>query len=147
MQWPENVLSQSLPNFETQARQKRYRLLTQAAVRTGIHNLFLGHHQDDQIETILMRLIRGKSGSLASFWGIADTAPIPTDADIETELVSSQDSEEEPMPHRIERSKSKGTLESYSRRLPQPFLINSLDGCISLAQRLDISLHRPLLNF
>jgi tRNA(Ile)-lysidine synthase len=147
MQWPENVLSQSLPNFETQARQKRYRLLAQAAMRTGIRNLFLGHHQDDQIETIFMRFIRGKSGSLASFWGIADTAPIPTNADIETELVSSQDSEEEPLPHSIERWKPQRAVESYGRRLPEPFSINSLDGCISLAQRLDISLHRPLLKF
>jgi tRNA(Ile)-lysidine synthase len=147
MQWPENVLSQSQPNFETLARQKRYRLLAQAAMRTEIRNLFLGHHQDDQIETILMRLIRGKSGSLASFWGIADTAPIPTDADIETELISSQDSEEEPLPHSIERWKPQRAIESYGRRLPEPLSINSLDGCISLAQRLDISLHRPLLKF
>lgn len=146
MQWPENVLSQSLPNFETQARQKRYRLLAQAAMRAGIHDLFLGHHQDDQIETVLMRLVRGKSGSLASFWGIADTAPIPTDTDIDTELFNSQDSEE-PLPHRVEKSKPQGALESYRRRLPEPLSINSLDGCISLAQRLDISLHRPLLRF
>jgi tRNA(Ile)-lysidine synthase len=147
MQWPENVLSHSLPNFETQARQKRYRLLAQAAMRAGIHNLFLGHHQDDQVETVLMRLVRGKSGSLASFWGIADTAPIPTDADLDTELFSSQDSEGEPLPHRIEISKLQEALESYRRRLPEPFRSNSLDGCISLAQRLDITLHRPLLRF
>jgi tRNA(Ile)-lysidine synthase len=146
MQWPKNVLSQSLPNFETQARQKRYRLLAQAAMRAEIHNLFLGHHEDDQIETIIMRLVRGKSGSFASFWGIADTAPIPIDANIDTELFSSHDLEE-PLPHRIEMLKPQEAVKSYRRHVPKPIPINSLDGCISLSQRPDISLHRPLLRF
>jgi tRNA(Ile)-lysidine synthase len=139
MQWPKNVLPASLLNFETQARLKRYRLLAQAATRSGIRNLFLGHHQDDQIETILMRLVRGKSGSIAGFRGIAADAPIPADPELDSDLFTFQNpASEGPLPDSIGRSKPK-----------PPYLnsINSLHGRITLAQRLDLSLHRPLLRF
>lgn len=148
MQWPENVLPGSLPNFETQARLKRYHLLAQAAVRSGIRNLFLGHHQDDQVETILMRLVRGKGGSIASFQGIASEAPIPAGPDIENELLNSQNpASEEQFPQTVQSAKTKGTLASQSSSLVYPKLINTLNGRISIAPRLDLRLHRPLLNF
>jgi tRNA(Ile)-lysidine synthase len=146
MQWPENVLPGSLPNFETQARLKRYRLLAQAAVRTGIYSLCLGHHQDDQIETILMRLVRGKSGSLAGFWGMAAEAPIPADAEIESELVHLWCStSEEHLASGIGRSKTQAPVGDHRLSLPYSITVNSLHGRISPAWRLDVSLHRPLL--
>ena len=148
MQWPEGVIPASLPNFETQARQKRYHLLAQAAKKLGIRHLFLGHHQDDQIETILMRLIRGKSGSFASFLGIAAEAPIPADAEIDSDLLKAQESVPvQHLPHGIERPRTWGLREDSNSSLPYSGSINSLDGRISLARRLDINLHRPLLRF
>jgi tRNA(Ile)-lysidine synthase len=148
MQWPENVLPGSLPNFETQARLKRYRLLALAATRSGIHNLFLGHHEDDQIETILMRLVRGKCGSMASFWGIAAEAPIPADPEIDSELINFQNqTSEEPLPHSIARSKLQRPTEHHDSGLEYSNSIKLLDGRISLAPRLGVNLHRPLLKF
>lgn len=41
------------------ARQARYELLTKACRKAGCLYLFLGHHLDDQIETLQMRLVSG----------------------------------------------------------------------------------------
>jgi tRNA(Ile)-lysidine synthase len=41
------------------ARKARYRLLIEACQRHAITDLLLAHHQDDQAETILMRLAKG----------------------------------------------------------------------------------------
>ena len=41
------------------ARQARYDLLSAACKRHGAKDLFLGHHREDQAETILMRLAKG----------------------------------------------------------------------------------------
>jgi tRNA(Ile)-lysidine synthase len=53
------------------ARTKRYELLEAAAAEIGVLHLLLGHHQDDQAETLLLNLARG-SGSK----GLAAMAPI-----------------------------------------------------------------------
>lgn len=41
------------------ARQARYRLLIEAAQKHGCTHLFLAHHQDDQVETVAMRMAEG----------------------------------------------------------------------------------------
>ncbi len=46
-------------NLQSAARQARYRLLAEYCAEQGILNLVLGHHQEDQAETFLMRLSRG----------------------------------------------------------------------------------------
>lgn len=46
-------------NIEAQAREKRYEALYEMCDAHGIANLLIGHHQDDQAETILMQLMRG----------------------------------------------------------------------------------------
>lgn len=45
--------------IEAAARRERYALLTQAAERRGIRYIALAHTQNDQVETILFRLLRG----------------------------------------------------------------------------------------
>jgi tRNA(Ile)-lysidine synthase TilS/MesJ len=47
--------------LETAARTARYRMMFDAMVRHRLHVLATGHHADDQIETVLMRLGAGSS--------------------------------------------------------------------------------------
>lgn len=46
-------------NLEEAARKKRYRHLEKVAKEFGFTKIALAHHQDDLVETILLRLIRG----------------------------------------------------------------------------------------
>lgn len=64
-----------LANFETLARQKRFQLLGQACRYHKITSLMLAHHQDDQVETIMIRLISGHRG--AGLSGIKIKSAIP----------------------------------------------------------------------
>ncbi|MCC5831140.1 MAG: tRNA lysidine(34) synthetase TilS [Phycisphaeraceae bacterium] len=53
-------------DVETQARAARYRALASMAAREQCRWIATGHHADDQLETILMRLVRGAGiGGLA----------------------------------------------------------------------------------
>jgi tRNA(Ile)-lysidine synthase len=45
--------------LQAEAREARYRLLTNACRRAGVLHLLLAHHAGDQAETMLMRLARG----------------------------------------------------------------------------------------
>ncbi|VAV87410.1 tRNA(Ile)-lysidine synthetase [hydrothermal vent metagenome] len=46
-------------NIQDQARRARYKLMGEWCRSHGVGQLFLGHHQDDQAETFLIRLFRG----------------------------------------------------------------------------------------
>ncbi|MCA9865528.1 MAG: tRNA lysidine(34) synthetase TilS [Anaerolineales bacterium] len=46
-------------SLEEAGRLARYEFLAQVANRVGAHHIAVGHHQDDQIETILMHFLRG----------------------------------------------------------------------------------------
>lgn len=46
-------------NLSARARALRYRLLEDHAAATGAHVIATGHHADDQLETLVMRLNRG----------------------------------------------------------------------------------------
>jgi tRNA(Ile)-lysidine synthase len=48
-----------LPNFESLARRYRFQTLGRACRDRGIDSLFLAHHEDDQAETVMMRMING----------------------------------------------------------------------------------------
>ncbi|KAK3684311.1 hypothetical protein B0T22DRAFT_501542 [Podospora appendiculata] len=48
-----------LPNMETMARQVRYRALGRFCRGESITSLLAAHHEDDQYETVLMRLLSG----------------------------------------------------------------------------------------
>ncbi|DAA79602.1 TPA_exp: PP-loop family protein [Trichophyton benhamiae CBS 112371] len=74
LQWPEGGLL-TKKGFETQARMLRYQILGKACVKDDIRALLLGHHQDDNVETALMRISKGhrKLGLV----GFDEIAPIP----------------------------------------------------------------------
>ncbi|KAH8684670.1 PP-loop family-domain-containing protein [Tricladium varicosporioides] len=57
--WPGSGTPIDMPNFESLARKYRYQTLGRACRDSGITSLLLAHHQDDQAETVLMRLING----------------------------------------------------------------------------------------
>ena len=48
-------------NFENEARIKRYEFYERILKKYNSHNLFLAHHGDDLIETVLMKIIRGSN--------------------------------------------------------------------------------------
>ena len=48
-------------NFENEARKKRYNFYEKILKKYNSHNLFLAHHGDDLIETIIMKIIRGSN--------------------------------------------------------------------------------------
>ncbi len=58
-------------NIQAAARAARYRLLTDWCARRGVLHLVLGHHRDDQAETLLLRLGRG-----SGLDGLAGMAPV-----------------------------------------------------------------------
>ncbi|MEZ6004372.1 MAG: tRNA lysidine(34) synthetase TilS [Planctomycetota bacterium] len=47
------------PNLEARARQARYAALAKEARAAGIATILTGHHEDDALETLLMRMMRG----------------------------------------------------------------------------------------
>ena len=55
-------------NFENEAREKRYQFYEEILKKYNSHCLFLAHHGDDLIETIMMKIIRGSN--LEGYTGI-----------------------------------------------------------------------------
>ena len=49
--------------IEETARTERYKVLEQAAAESGFARIALGHHADDQAETVLFRVVRGTGPS------------------------------------------------------------------------------------
>ena len=47
------------PNWEAKARKARYQALAAEARAAGIATILTGHHEDDALETLLMRMMRG----------------------------------------------------------------------------------------
>lgn len=61
-------------NLQAGARAARYRLLERAAAERGILHLLTAHHQEDQAETVLLRLARGSG--LHGLSGMAPRRPL-----------------------------------------------------------------------
>ncbi|KAM3082337.1 hypothetical protein ACMFMF_002002 [Clarireedia jacksonii] len=64
-----------LPNLESLARKYRFQELGRACRDHEIDTLLLGHHADDQVETVLMRLAKGHRGR--GLAGIKASSEIP----------------------------------------------------------------------
>ncbi|KAF7861998.1 hypothetical protein EAF04_007878 [Stromatinia cepivora] len=64
-----------LPNFESLARKYRFQAIGKYCQKSDISSLLLGHHSDDQAETVVMRLAKGALG--AGLLGIKPSSPIP----------------------------------------------------------------------
>ncbi len=58
-------------SLEEAAREARYRLMDRLAVELEVDRIALAHHADDQVETFLMRLVRG-----AGLEGLAAMKPV-----------------------------------------------------------------------
>ncbi|WP_277891186.1 tRNA lysidine(34) synthetase TilS [Enterococcus lactis] len=62
--------------IETAARNFRYQAFTRVMEEEQYDTLMTAHHGDDQIETVLMKIIRG--GQLSTFSGIKEVQPFAT---------------------------------------------------------------------
>ncbi|MGD0538945.1 MAG: tRNA lysidine(34) synthetase TilS [Verrucomicrobiota bacterium] len=67
-------------SLEMAARQLRHEFLARTARARGARVVALAHHADDQVETFLLRLLRGAGGE--GLAGMKPVAPSPADADL-----------------------------------------------------------------
>jgi tRNA(Ile)-lysidine synthase len=58
--WPEGVDLKHNPKFESDARSLRFQALGKACRDKGIRSLLLGHHADDQVESIFLRIMNAR---------------------------------------------------------------------------------------
>ena len=61
-------------NFENEARQKRYSFYEEILKKYNSKHLFLAHHGDDLIETVLMKIVRGSN--LEGYAGIKEISNV-----------------------------------------------------------------------
>ncbi len=62
-------------SMEEAARELRYDFLTQVAIDTGAGRVAVGHTRDDQVETVLMHILRGTGTS--GLRGLEPCSPVP----------------------------------------------------------------------
>lgn len=62
-------------NFQDWARRERYRIATEIALAEQAAFILTAHHQDDQLETLLMRLLRG--AGIRAWQGMSARGPVP----------------------------------------------------------------------
>ena len=67
-------------NLEANARRLRYESLKQIAKKNNCRYIATGHHADDQLETLLMNLIRGSGPS--GMAAMAESRPLSADIDL-----------------------------------------------------------------
>ncbi|TQS36628.1 hypothetical protein Golomagni_02913 [Golovinomyces magnicellulatus] len=130
-----------MSNFETLARKKRYRLLGQACFSHGINSLMLAHHEDDQVETIFMRLIAGHRGY--GLTGMKSRATIPECYGLYGIHESGGDIIHHTLTSQITKQKERDkNLECAASLQSSPQLRTSL-----ISETGGIRIYRPLLTF
>ena len=134
LQWPSDVDPSTLPDFESRARKLRYRSLGRACARHNIKHLLLGHHEDDQVETVLMRLALGHQAR--GLRGMKPSAPIPECFGIYGVRQSGLQS----FTTRKELTQDSGPLQSEPGADQNDIEHVDLEGG-------DVLIHRPLLHF
>ena len=74
----DNFWKDSKSNLEERARKERYRILSDIALANNCEYLATGHHQDDQVETLLMRIFDRGTGvkGLAGIKNVQDFGEI-----------------------------------------------------------------------
>lgn len=77
IKWPHGAHPGQMTGFEGAARQARYQLIVQRALSQNCYHLCTGHHLDDQMETILSRVIRNKTSNILGLQGMAGTSAVP----------------------------------------------------------------------
>lgn len=60
LKWPQNTDPHDNDRFETEARRLRYQALGLTCRHQKINSLLVAHHGDDQAETVMMRLMKGR---------------------------------------------------------------------------------------
>jgi len=65
-------------SIEEAARELRYAFLAKVAREVGANRIAIGHTRDDQVETILMHILRGTG--ITGLCGLAPCSPIPYDS-------------------------------------------------------------------
>lgn len=90
-------------NLEARAAEARYAALAEVAAKRGLFLVATAHHADDQLETLLMRLLRGSA--IRGMAGIAPVRALSPQARLIRPLLG------------VTRS----TLRSYLQRLNQPW--------------------------
>ncbi|KAI9795421.1 MAG: hypothetical protein M1835_005842 [Candelina submexicana] len=136
LQWPPGVNPAELTNFESRARTLRYQALGLACRDQGIGSLLLAHHEDDQAETVLMRLADGHTG--IGLQGIQSSTEIPECFGI----------------HGVHRSSTvshqgvaRGHKQLSKVNLDNAGYGNSQDEAVIGLERHGIKVYRPLLSF
>jgi tRNA(Ile)-lysidine synthase len=145
-----------LPNFETVARRLRYRKMAVMCSDSRIASLFLAHHEDDQYETVLMRLISGHGA--AGLLGMRPATDIPESHDIhgayQSGLIDDQASGNPVINYRP------GSLEcgSLTHQMMADADVNELDSYVPRTHKVlpvappeiedgGVMVYRPLLEF